>query len=808
VASIGRSPAVSSTSAPPSWLTDDDASLPRFAAAPILRERTVSDADRATALPEGTRRVRDEDAAALIDLIVAAYDEHPGCVLDLPGVDDDLPAPATTAARRGSPWWVVERGGELLASVGVGPLDADGSVELKRLYLAAAARGQGLATRLIDVVERHAAGHGATRVVLWSDTRFADAHHRYAVLGYVRQPETRQLHDPSHTTEYRFEKPITPARPDTTVAWDGPSGRETASVTALPDGRVLTSDLPDLGATVRVEVDGAWATRRAEVTVEGAVSRVLTADGAGTWWLGGEAAPSLAGAAELVGRVIGTEDATPLEFWVAVSPTTSSSSSTTSSRSSAPRPTRQPVHIYGIVSQVRARHEGARFDSRRLPHRGRRAARPRCPRPRQVLTTRFEPEVFVPPLPGQAVRKATGDRPRQALFFDRMERGCRPGCRATTSRSSSTSTSSTAPAARTSTSPACRGWRPRPPTPPSCCTACSLRGARPAATTPRRSSSTSRARTCCSSTTQRQARRHPARPLRPARPASRRRSGRSSCGRRPGGAPPTRRRTRRPGEGVTSFFWTLEEFCRGTAAAVPVRRRRDDRQQYTMVVHNVTAQLKRGRGADRRRRRPHRGRDLPHLPRAGRLVRDRLEDDATAPEWAGRAVGVGTDQRVRPAAVRRAAPPRAPDPRRRPTRSSTASTSTRRRSPWSTSTTSTTARSGSWSAWCCGGVRGQGGVRQPGPAQFVVLDELNKYAPREGTSPIKELLLDVAERGRSLGMILIGAQQTAVRGRAAGGRELGHPGRRPARLRRGVAGRVRLPAHRAASGPPSSSRAR
>jgi DNA helicase HerA-like ATPase len=44
---------------------------------------------------------------------------------------------------------------------------------------------------------------------------------------------------------------------------------------------------------------------------------------------------------------------------------------------------------------------------------------------------------------------------------------------------------------------------------------------------------------------------------------------------------------------------------------------------------------------------------------------------------------------------------------------------------------------------------------------FVILDELNKYAPREGSSPIKEVLLDIAERGRSLGIILIGAQQTA-----------------------------------------------
>lgn len=51
------------------------------------------------------------------------------------------------------------------------------------------------------------------------------------------------------------------------------------------------------------------------------------------------------------------------------------------------------------------------------------------------------------------------------------------------------------------------------------------------------------------------------------------------------------------------------------------------------------------------------------------------------------------------------------------------------------------------------------GTRQP--LVFVVLDELNKYAPRDGWSPIKEVVLDIAERGRSLGVILVGAQQTA-----------------------------------------------
>jgi DNA helicase HerA-like ATPase len=51
--------------------------------------------------------------------------------------------------------------------------------------------------------------------------------------------------------------------------------------------------------------------------------------------------------------------------------------------------------------------------------------------------------------------------------------------------------------------------------------------------------------------------------------------------------------------------------------------------------------------------------------------------------------------------------------------------------------------------------------RGQNPLVFIVLDELNKYAPREGRSPIKNLLVEIAERGRSLGIILIGAQQTA-----------------------------------------------
>lgn len=54
---------------------------------------------------------------------------------------------------------------------------------------------------------------------------------------------------------------------------------------------------------------------------------------------------------------------------------------------------------------------------------------------------------------------------------------------------------------------------------------------------------------------------------------------------------------------------------------------------------------------------------------------------------------------------------------------------------------------------------------------LIFVDELNKFAPaREGTSPIIEQILDIAERGRSLGLILISAQQflSAVHPRVTG----------------------------------------
>lgn len=164
----------------------------------------------ATRLPDGwtIRDVSDADSDALIRLIGAIYAEYPGCVLDLEGVDADLTAPRTTIEAKQGRWLVVEGPqGTVVACVGWAPIEAlgdDPSLELKRLYVARSARRRGLGGWLIEQVRQAARERGARTIVAWSDDRFADAHRLYEREGFVRQLQTRQLHDPSDTTELCF----------------------------------------------------------------------------------------------------------------------------------------------------------------------------------------------------------------------------------------------------------------------------------------------------------------------------------------------------------------------------------------------------------------------------------------------------------------------------------------------------------------------------------------------------------------------------------------------------------------------------
>ncbi|HEX2027353.1 MAG TPA: ATP-binding protein [Nitriliruptorales bacterium] len=462
-----------------------------------------------------------------------------------------------------------------------------------------------------------------------------------------------------------------------------------------------------------------------------------------------------------VGRVIGTEDATPLEFWVAVAEGRFLQLDDVVALERRP-PGRGIVRIYGVVAQVRARHEGARFDSDVfliedgvLPAGICEAA--------QVLATRFEPEVFVPPLPGQEVRRAEGAERDQALFFDGMDRRLPAGLSREEeplyvnlefldgTRGAHVNISGVSGVA-TKTSYATFLLH-------SLFTSGVLAGE--ALNTRALVFNVKgedllfldRPNLALDDHQRDRYRRlglEPA-PFRSVDIWAPPRRGAATA------VPDTGTRT----HGVTSYFWTLQEFCEEELLPFLFADSQDDRQQYTTIVHNVAARLKRegvaaGDGAV-----AVGGRQIRTFRGLVDLVSDRVEDESTSWEWAGRAITsgtVGAFQRRLHAAVRHV---------EHLIRGDVARPERHRISRDAQLTVVDIHNLNDRAKRFVVGVvlrrafddKERSGLAKP--LLLVVLDELNKYAPREGSSPIKEILLDVAERGRSLGIILIGAQQTA-----------------------------------------------
>ena len=353
------------------------------------------------------------------------------------------------------------------------------------------------------------------------------------------------------------------------------------------------------------------------------------------------------GGTQAVGRVLGTEDATPLKFHVALHEDAylQLDDVVVTVREV---PGAAPVTIAGVVTEVTARHEGAQFASDVflisdgvLPAQVQETA--------EITTTRVEPEFYVPPRPGALVRRAAGDDRARALYFDRMERqaaGRRSA--ATARRSTSTWTSSTAPAARTCRSAASPGVATK--------TSFALfllhslfrsgvLGARAINAKAlifsvkgedllfldyanNRLDDDARAKYAAA----RAARRAvpvgrlllPADPGRPDRPPARRPAGPA---------------------GSQAFWWTPAEFCAGELLPYVFADVDDERQQYTMVVHQVVgpAAPRRPTAGRHRRRGERRRRHLPHLrPTWSTSIVAQLTDDDTRADWAGPVTGIGT----------------------------------------------------------------------------------------------------------------------------------------------------------------------
>ncbi len=151
------------------------------------------------------RDAEDADKDGLVTLISGCFAEYEGCLF----VIEELPellAIATAFRDMKGRFWVAERAGRIVGSVGFSPGKKPGYAELKKLYVERSARRLGLGGTLCGLAEEASKKAGFAGMEMWSDTRFTTAHRFYEKRGYRRGEHTRFLHDLSHTEEYYFER--------------------------------------------------------------------------------------------------------------------------------------------------------------------------------------------------------------------------------------------------------------------------------------------------------------------------------------------------------------------------------------------------------------------------------------------------------------------------------------------------------------------------------------------------------------------------------------------------------------------------
>ncbi len=151
----------------------------------------------------------DSDAEALIALIWACWSQYPGVKMDVDGEMPELRALASHyAGKNGALWLAEDAAGGAVGMIAACPHGDDGTWEICRVYVDPSLHGGGLGHALLDQAEAHAIAAGASRLVLWSDTRFDRAHRFYEKRSYVRSGPIRVLDDISHSLEFAYAKPV------------------------------------------------------------------------------------------------------------------------------------------------------------------------------------------------------------------------------------------------------------------------------------------------------------------------------------------------------------------------------------------------------------------------------------------------------------------------------------------------------------------------------------------------------------------------------------------------------------------------
>src|SRR5487761_1684576 len=457
-----------------------------------------------------------------------------------------------------------------------------------------------------------------------------------------------------------------------------------------------------------------------------------------------------------LGLVVGTVPATPLQFSVGLAP----GQYVQLDDVLGPRralPGHPPVQIAGVVTNIEAVHEGARFASDVfLIEQG--ALPAGVCEVAEVAVTRVEPEVYVPPLPGASVSRATGAQRDSALYFDTMGDSKVPvgfgrdgqpvfvnfefldgtrGAHVSISGVSGIATKTSFAMFLLHSIANCGVLAAEAHNTKALIF--SVKGEDLLFLDYANSRLTPDQRALYDKLGL------------PSEPFGNVRVFAPPRKNDPAGTPDVAARDR----AVSPFYWTLAVFCADELLPFVFADAEDERAQYTMLISQVAARLRRDavpagdEGAVRIRNvDPANDQLIRTFGDLITLLETELGDEDPRRDWvAGSAVTGSINALLR--RLRSSVKPLESVIRGDLAHRGKKSITTSRAQRFVVGVT----------------LRGefarkerQGTAR---PLMFVVLDELNKYAPREGDSPIKQLLLDVAERGRSLGVILIGAQQTA-----------------------------------------------
>ena len=128
---------------------------------------------------------RNKDSDQIIRLIRKCFKDYKNCYLDVENDSPELKKIFTYFKNKKGKFWIYLNGDKVIGCMGYLPHQKN-EIEIHKLYIDQKFRKIGLAKKLMMKVEKIAKKTHKKKIVLWTDTRFKEAHAMYKKLTYKK----------------------------------------------------------------------------------------------------------------------------------------------------------------------------------------------------------------------------------------------------------------------------------------------------------------------------------------------------------------------------------------------------------------------------------------------------------------------------------------------------------------------------------------------------------------------------------------------------------------------------------------------